>query len=742
MSRAERRETEAIGQPWSRVDGRATVTGTALYSGDRSLPGMVHAALVQSTVAHGRIAEINAEAARSAPGVLHVMTQQNRPPLKPAPEAFTKDFPAERRAPLADDVIHYAGQHIALIVAETLEQAEASAMLLQVKYETKTPKLTPLETLDESYTPDHFATNTEEKLQSVRGDVAHEREGTRVGHEYRTPVVTHNPIEMAATVAQWNGDELVLFDSTRWLDGERKVLAHMLNMPETKIRILCDFVGGAFGSKSFLWQHVALVALAARVVQQPVKLMLTRRQMFTSVGHRPKTYQTVKLAADGRGSLQTVEHHTLSETSPIAHFVEPAAVMARNLYRCQNVAISHRVAPVNIATPCFMRAPGEAAGMFALESEMDAMAVALGIDPLELRLRNYAEIDEQEQRPWSSKHLHACYEQGARRFGWERRNPQPGSMRRGSFRVGWGTATAAYPGRRSPAAVRAVAGRDGRIVFSSATHAVGTGTATAMVQVAASALGVPAERIEFRLGDSAFPEAPVTGGSQTTASVGPALQAAAETLRAKIVAMAVADPASPLQRKDTGQVSMERGTLAASGAQEDYLALLGRMSEPQLEVEAQSGPGEEKKQFTFMSFGAHFAEVLVDMELCQVHVSRWTGVFDPGRVLNAKTSRSQVLGGILFGLGMALFEETVYDGRSGGVLNPDLSEYLVATNPDAPEFDISFVNEPDMHFNPLGVRGVGELPITGAPAAIANAIYHATGKRFTQLPIRPEMLLG
>ncbi len=737
-------EGKATGQSLDRVDGRAKVTGTAAYSGDRALPGTVHAMLVQSTVARGRLTKLDTSAAEGAPGVLYVMTHRNRPPLQSPPEKFTQDFPAERRAPLADDAIHYAGQHIALVVAGTLEQAHYAAGLVRAEYEAEQPVLTPLQALDASYAPDHFATNTEEKLQSSRGDVAHGREATRASHEYRTPVLTHNPMEMAATVAQWQGNELTLFDSTRWLYGERMVMAHMLGIAEEQVHVVCEFVGGAFGSKGFLWQHVALVALAARVVEKPVKLMLTRQQMFTSIGHRPKTYQTVALAAETTGKLSAVEHHALNETSPVAHFVEPAAMMARHLYSCENAAISHRVAPVNIATPCFMRAPGESPGLFALESEMDALAYALSIDPLELRLRNYAEIDEQEQRPWSSKQLRACYEQGARRFGWKARNPQPGSMRRGHLRVGWGMATAAYPGRRSPATVRAVAGRDGRVVFSTATHAIGTGTATVMVQIAADALGVPAERIEFRLGDTAFPKAPVAGASQTTASVGPAVNAAAEALRAKLIGTAVGDTASPLHGREPSEIKLERGHLnAGSAASEDYTAVLGRMQMPQLEAEGEAKlDDEQKKKFTFQSFGVHFAEVLVDTQLCQCHVSRWVGVFDPGRVMNPKTARSQVLGGIVFGLGMALFEETIYDPRTGGVVNPDLSEYLLPVNPDVPEIDVSFIDIPDERFNPLGCRGVGELPITGVPAAIANAVYHATGKRITDLPITPEKLLG
>ncbi len=709
------------------------------------MPALLHGVLVQSTIAKGRILHLDASAAQNTPGFIYILTAENCPQLQPLPSEYTDSFPGERRTPLGDNVIHYAGQHVALVVARTLEAAQAAAAGVRVSYEEETPVLSLSDNLGASYQPDHFAKNSAEKLQSVRGTPGKTEGFAQIQSDFETPIVTHNPMEPSATVAVWHGDRLTLHDSTRWLDGTRMFVGHMLGIPEDNVRVECPFVGGAFGSKSFLWQHVVLAAVAARTVQRPLKLMLTRQQMFTSTGHRPHTFQTVTLAADANGHLQSIHHDSTNDTSPVAHFFEPAAMTARNLYRCENVEISHRVAPTNIATPCFMRAPGESPGMFALEAAMDELAYKLGVDPLELRRRNYAESDLQDKRPWSSKHLDECYEQGAKRFGWQERTMVPGSMRRGNLRVGWGMATACYPARRAETMVRAVLGSDGQAIFSSATHELGSGTATIMRQIAADALDLPLSNVDFRLGDSEFPKAPVTGASQTAASVGSAVQAAAAELRTRIVTTAVTDKASPLFGLRADDVVLEEGTLrsrAESSKSEPYRDVLRRMNPPHLEVVGEAKPGAEKEEFTFSSFGAHFAEVLVDLDLCQVRVSRWVGVFDPGRVLNPMTARSQVLGGIVFGLGMALFEETVYDQRSGAPLNANLAEYLLPTNPDSPEIDVSFIDAPDFRFAPVGCRGVGELGITGVPGAIANAIYHATGKRIRHLPITPEKLLA
>lgn len=737
---------DGIGAPITRVDGPAKVSGRVVYAGDVAVAGAAHAVLVQAGIARGRVARIDSAAALRVPGAIAVYTHENLPRLEPPPESFTKNFPGERRAPLSDAEIYYAGQHVALVLGESLEAAQEAASRVRVEYAPGEATLALRAGLPGAYQPDHFATNEEEKLQSERGTAG----ATVVRHaaEYRTPVMTHNPMEPSATVAVWQGERLTLYDSTRWAQGTQRIVAHMLGMPEANVRVLAPYLGGAFGSKGFLWQHVALAAQAARVSGRPVKLVLPRRAMFTSTGHRPRTVQNLVLGAEANGALTTVEHHTLTETSPVAHFCEPAGVTSRNLYRTPHALISHTVTPTNLATPCFMRAPGESPGMFALESAMDELAEQAGIDPLELRLRNLAERDLQQDRPWSSKHLDRCYRQGAERFGWARRSAKPGAMERDGKRIGWGMATAAYPARRSAATVRAVMSRSGVATFSAATEEAGGATATVMEQIAAETLGLPRAQVRFALGDSAMTEAPTVGGSQTTATIAPAVQAAAIKLKSALLAMAVADTRSKFSGRNPNQLQIENGVIRGGldggmgGGEEVVSAVLERMARAELRVEASAKLDDAaKKEHTFHSFGVHFAEVEIDRDLPEVRVTRWVSVMDCGRVLNARTARSQILGGVIFGLGMALLEETTYDGCNGVPTNADLADYLLPTCADAPLIDVSFVEEPDMQFTPLGNRGIGEIGITGVPAAIANAVWHATGVRVRTLPIRIEDLL-
>ncbi len=729
-----------------RVDGRLKVTGGALYSGDVALPGMAHAVLVQAPLAHACIRAIDTALALSAPGVLQVFTDSTFAPglaaIQPPPEQFSSNFPAERRAPLSDGTIHYTGQHVALVVAETLLEATQAASLLQVEYQPLPATLTLRPGLPGEYVADHFATNSLEKLNSTRGSVP-ASPYAHVDEEFRTPVVHHNPMEPSATVASWAGDELTLHDSTRWLGGSQKVIAHMLGLRPEQVRVVCPFVGGAFGSKGFLWQHVALVAQAARVLGRPVKLVLTRPQMFTSTGHRPETIQGVQLSAEAGGALSGVEHHSLLDTSPVAHFVEPCGMTTRNLYRTPYSSISHRVAPLNRASPCFMRAPGESSGMFALEVAMDELAIRLALDPVELRLRNETDLDLEEDRPWSSRHLEECLRRGAALFGWDRRSPTPRSMQRDGKLVGWGMASAAYPARRSPSSVRAVAHADGSAHFSAATHELGCGTATALEQVAAEALGWPLDQTHFKLGDSRLSEAPVAGASQTIATMSPAVHAAAHQLRAALIHAATHDPASPLLGLPADRVDLRDGVLCSGRLRESCTDLLGRLPGRQLSCESRAETGPAAKQaYTFHSFGAHFAEVTWDPALAELRVTRWVSVMDCGRVLNPMTARSQIGGGVIFGLGMALLEQTHYDSQTGAPVNNNLSEYHLPTCADIPSFTIEFVEYPDLHLNPLGVRGIGEIGITGVPAALGNAIYHATGTRLRQLPMTPDRILS
>ena len=755
-----------IGRPILRVEGRDKVLGKLKFTADHTLPNLAHAVLVQSTIPHGTFSEEHLAAAvvaiQNLPGVLHVLTPANCPELHHLPADLTDDLPSERRPPLSDNAILYAGQHLALVVAETLDQATFAAQNLLLPGTLAEPVLSatallgkPASKLTEygtvrhgSYAPDHFTKLKAEKLQYTRGQPNPAAEAVRIAETYSTPVVHHNPMELSSTIASWDGDHLTLHDTTRWIMGSRKTIAAYLHLPEENIRVLAPFVGGAFGSKGFLWQHVVLAAIAARTLARPVKLVVTRAQMFTSVGHRPAVLQQLTLAANSAGKLTTVEHHTLSETSVVSQFTEPCGLTSRNLYSSPHVTITHHVARLNKPTPCFMRAPGEASGVFALESAIDELALALHLDPLDLRRRNHAATDEDGPKPWSGKHLLECYDTAASTFGWQHRNHTPRSMTRSGKQVGYGMATATYPARRMAAGCRATLTRDGHAHFFTATHELGTGLRTVMSQLAADTLGLPFDHVRFLSGDSDFPQAPYTGASQTSATVGSAVRQAALLLRGRLCALATEDPASPLHGLPPQSVTLANGILSGPGAthREPWQDLLARASDPP--PSPKPSPSKPKPprppldKLGFQSFGAHFCEVEVDEQLGKAKITRWSGAFDGGTILNPTLARNQIAGGIIFGIGMALMEETHYDPATALAVNPNLAEYHLPTIADVPDFDISFIEHPDLNLDPFGARGIGELGIVGAAAAIANAIHHATGKRLRQLPITADHLLA
>jgi len=734
-----------IKRPIDRVDGKLKATGSVTYTAEFSIPNLAYGVLVQSTIARGRVKEIDTAAAEKAPGVQGILTHKNVPRLNGLPEQFTTNgWPGETRQPLQDDVVHHIGQHLAVFVADTLERAEYAAELVKVAYDEQEPSIRLEQGISQATEPEFFFGIG--GLQTSRGDAAGAL-GTadvKIEPTYTTPVEHHNPIETSATIAMWDGDELTLYDTSRFIKGEQKAIAQTFGVPLEKVRVVCHFMGGSFGSKGFQWGHVILAALAARQLDRPVKIVLTRQQMFTSAGHRPQTVQSLALAATKDGRLSAICHATMTHTSPVAEYTEPCGRTTKMLYACPNLEVKHKLVRLNVPTPVVMRAPGEASGMFALESAMDELAYTLKIDPVELRLKNYALLNPEDNKPWSSKFLKECYEQGMERFGWHKRNPMPRSMKDGDWLVGWGMATSTYPGGRQPASAKATIFASGQAVVSSATHEQGNGAYTIMSQIAADALGLPLEKVKFELGDSQFPQAPVTGGSWTTASVGSAVIAAAEAVKTKLLRIALADPASPLYGAVEDQIAVRDGRLflkAEPSVGETHAAILSRSRTPVVEAEASVKPGDEREKFAIHSFGAHFVEVKVDVLLGQVRVTRFVSVFDVGRVLNLKTARSQLIGGITMGLGMALLEDTVSDPHTGRIINPNLGEYHVPVNADILDIDISFIDQPDPYINPMGARGIGELGIVGAAAAIANAVYHATGKRIRDLPITLDKLL-
>jgi xanthine dehydrogenase YagR molybdenum-binding subunit len=733
-----------IGQAVSRTDGLRKITGAARYAADHVVPECTHAVLVTSTIPAGRIKRIHAGHASEVPGVLLIMTHQNAPRLPSSTSSGKLAPPVGRVLNLLQfDAIHYNNEPVAVVVADTIEHAREAASRLRIDYEVA-PAVLDFEAAQEHvHPPDKVLTQS---TDTRRGDLqAGLLSGSaRIDQVYSTPNAHHNPMEPHATIAAWEGDKLALYDSTQYILGVRNVVAGTLGIPPQNVSVHCPFTGGGFGCKGSVWSHVVLAAMASRQVGKPVKLVLDRNQLFGPVGTRPVTSQRLRLAAMSDGRLTASSHDVVAYTSMIEDWIEPCALATRMLYQCPNQETSHRLARMNLGTPTFMRAPGESTGTFALETAMDELAYALNIDPLQLRLHNYAEQDPGKQLPWSSKSLRQCYEIGAERFGWTNRSPEPRSMREGSKLIGWGMATATYPTNRSPASAVARMLSDGTVVVQTASQDLGTGTYTVMTQVAADALALPMERIRFELGDSSFPNAPISGGSTTVASVAPAVQAAATALRLKLIGIALADEASPLHGLTADAISADNGSLYARddpSRKESMQEIVQRHGGEPVEANASAAPGDEKKQFSMHSFGAVFVEVHVDEDLGQISIPRVVGVYGVGKLLNRKTGHSQLMGGIVWGISLALFEETVFDKRNGRAVNGNLAEYHVPVNADIGTIDVSVVDEEDPHVNPLGAKGIGEIGITGIGAAIANAVYHATGKRVRDLPITLDKLL-
>ncbi|HEX4477590.1 MAG TPA: xanthine dehydrogenase family protein molybdopterin-binding subunit [Polyangiaceae bacterium] len=730
------------GQGLDRVDGRLKVTGAAEYSADVPVANVAYAVIIGSAIASGKIARIDVDAARSAPGVLAVLTSANAP--KPAGASAKGPQNGRVLQFLQDDRVYYDGQPVAVVVADTLERAQGAASLVEVTYETSPPSVTLDPTSSEAYAPEKLV---RDPTDSHRGDfdAAFARAPVTVDATYTTPCQNHNPIELHATIAVWQGDDkLTLYDATQGVFGVKRKIARLFGLAETNVRVISKFLGGGFGCKGTPWSHVPIAAMAAKVVGRPVKVVITRQQMFAFVGHRPPTIQRVSLGATHDGKLTAIRHALVSHTSRFDEFVEGSAVVSRSLYACPNVETSHRLVRLDVATPTFMRAPGECTGNFALESAMDELGYALGMDPIALRLKNEADRDGDTDKPWSSRSLRQCYEHGAALFGWSRRSREPRSMRDGKWLVGFGVATATYPVHRSAASASARVKADGTAVVQSATQDIGTGTYTIMTQIAADALGLPFEHVRFELGDTAFPEAPMSAGSQTAASTGPAVQRAGLAARRQIAELAVADAASPLHGLSVTELDAKDGALfiKSDPARRDTMAdVIRRNGGRDVFVEAKATEGEERKKYAMRSFGAEFAEVRVDPDLGEVRVARLLGVFGAGKILNEKTGKSQMLGGMVWGIGFALTERTRYDVRDGRVITRDLADYLVPVEADVPEVEIAFVDEVDAHVNELGAKGIGEVGLTGAIAAIGNAVFHATGKRVRDLPITVDKLI-
>jgi xanthine dehydrogenase YagR molybdenum-binding subunit len=690
--------TRAIGVPLNRIDGVQKVTGAANYAYEYPVEGVTYVFPVQSTIAKGRVVSIDASAARTLPGVIAVLSHENAPQLAPVDDAELAVFQS--------DAIAYHGQFVAAVVAETSEIARQAASLVVVRYEEQPHDVELRADRRDLSTPERLLTGDEPDTESGDVEAALTAAAVSLDHTYTTPAEHNNPLEPHATTAIWSDEGVTLYDANQGSHAIRDAVATAFRLPPERVRVIARYVGGGFGSKGFPHPHVILTVMAAQAAGRPVKLALTRQQMFALVGYRTPTIQRIRLGADRDGRLAAIAHDVVEQTATIHEFVEQTAVATRVMYAGSNRRTTHRLARLDMPVPTIMRAPGECPGMFALESAMDELAVACGLDPIELRIRNEPVVDPETGHPFSSRGLVACLREGAQRFGWQQRDPRPRTRRDGSWLVGTGVAASTFPAIQFPAAALAQVDRAGNYRVRIDATDIGTGAWTVLTQIAADALEVPLERVQLEIGDSALPRAFVAGGSSGTASWGWAIFNAASALRAR------------LHGEYGGSVPAEG--LEASGAFDT---------------------NPEAQQFSMHAFGAQFVEVRVNADTGEVRVPRLLGVFAAGRIINPKTAHSQLLGAMTMGLSMALHEASVLDPRFGDYVNHDFAEYHIATNADVGTIDVTWIDEDDPHVNPMGSKGIGEIGIVGTAAAIANAVYHATGIRIRDLPITLEKLL-
>lgn len=712
---------KVVGQALSRVDARLKVTGAATYAAEHRLEGLLYGVIVNSTVARGRVSGIATDKARSHPGVVHVLT----------------DFSSLRLAHSVTELAFY-GQPIAVVVATTAEAAAHGASLVEATYDRQ-PALTDFDD------PRAASVAAPSNPDYSRGDpdAAFGSADTKVDLEFTISRENHNPIELPSTIARWEGGKLTLWDKSQWVQGAARSVAGALGIPERDVRVHCEYVGGGFGSAIRAYDHVVLAAFAARRAGRPVKVVLSRRQFYYGTGYRPASRQRLALGAGTSGRIESLVYEVRTETSRYEKYEEGLTDLPKFLYGVPHTRTRYRLTAIDTQSPTSMRGPGVVSSAFALETAMDQLAHDLGIDPVELRLRNEPTRDEATRLPFSTRRLRECYALGARRFGWSRRGGAPSGRREGDLLIGMGMATASYRNNRRQVGSRARVDADGTATVATATSDMGPGTTTSVMQVAADALGLPARQVTFRLGDSAYPLAPPHAGATTMASVGSAAHTSCTALRNKFIGMAVADPASPLYRADPATVGVRDGRLRSGekGASDSYREILGRAGLPGLEVTATWGPGDTDQRISSYGYGAVFAEVSVDPLLGLVRIRRMFAAYDVGRVVSPKLAHSQAIGGMVGGIGMALLEGTVTDHRDGRIVNAGLADYLVPVNADVPELDAAFIDTEDPLADPIGVKGLGEITIVGVPAAIGNAVFNATGRRLTDLPIRLEALL-
>jgi xanthine dehydrogenase YagR molybdenum-binding subunit len=728
-----------IGRAQSRVDGPAKVTGTAKYAADVNVPGLLYGVVVSSAIAKGRITRIDTSRACALPGVIQVFTHENRPPTPEGDKCY-EDEEAPGGSPfrpLRDATIDYSAQPVALAVAETFELARYAASLVEVEYERAAHATDPDAQLREAFAP--------KTGRETRGDAdrAYAAAAARHEGEYRHAFEHHNPMEMHGSTVVWeSAGRITVYDKTQGVMNTRDYVSKVFDFDPENVHVIASYVGGAFGSGLRPEYQLFLAVMAAKALERSVRVVLTRQQMFT-FGHRPHTIQRLKLGADANGRLQSVMHDAFSTTSRYEQYTESYIGWSSTLYDPQNLKHSYKLVPLDCATPMPMRAPGGATAVYAIESAMDELAYATDIDPLELRLRNY--VEEKKGKPFSSKALRQCYTQGAERFGWSRRNREPRSMREGRDLIGWGMATGVWEAMRQAASARAVLASDGRLEIACAVTDIGTGTYTMVAQIAADMLGVSIDDVTVKLADSTLPNAPAQGGSWTAATAGSAVHDACLKVQRRLFGLARDMADSGLGGAKLEDIEFREGRIGLAGDRSQGVSLIDLMRHSgvaTIEEAADSEPDASVDQrYASYAHSAVFAEVRVDADLGTVRVTRLVNAVAAGRILNPKTARSQVLGGVVWGIGMALHEETFMDQTLGRFMNHNFAEYHVPVNADVSDIEIIFVDEREDALNPLGVKGLGEIGVVGTAAAIANAVYHATGKRVRDLPITLDKLI-
>src|SRR5438477_1837484 len=742
--------TSSSGRDTQRVDGPLKVTGKAQYASDFHFPGLLYGVPVEATIAKGKVTKLDTAAAEKMPNVRAIFHRGNigkifRSVLGPGFEGISD----ERRPPFEDDVIRYYGQYVALAVADTFETAKAAADAVRVTYTREKPNVeTDLKADDE---PDVVPTTVAPtpRVQSQRGDPegAFASAPFKLDQTYVTPTETHNALELHATTAVWEDSKLTLYESTQAVFNTRSVLAQMFGLPQEHVRVITKFVGSGFGSKLWPWTHCSLAAAAARQLGMPVKIVVSRKMMFQTVGHRPRTQQRVRLGASADGKLVSLQHNYVCHQAILDNYHEDCGETTAFLYSVPNLRVEFGRARRNVGSPTSMRGPGAVPGLYATESAMNELADQLKIDPVQFRIINEPKTDESLGIPFSSRHMLECLQLGGEKFGWSKRTPEVGSMKRDGLTLGWGMAGCTWMAARFPAEAIVHLRDDGTVRVACGTQDIGTGTYTKLAQIVAQKTGVPLDKIEVALGDTSLPPGPISGGSMATASVIPAVWAAADSAIGSLLKIATSTPGTPFERRKPDDLAFEAGKVFVKADGPDrampFADLLQRAN---LRLATGSGKSEStfgnpKPKFSMHSYGCHFVEVTWQPEIARLRISRVVSVIDAGRILNPLAGRNQVEGAVVMGIGMALFEHTNYDRRTGAPINSNLADYVVAVNADAPRIEAHFLDFPDKELNELGARGIGEIGLAGVAAAVTAAVHHATGVRVRELPVRVEDLL-